>query len=137
MRRYTLFPKISATALNMSRSTYNECPLSGLGEARDYDGHGEGFRMPSGGTKTAQARTRGAAAMVYGDFEFCWVEVMAKPARRWSWRLDAPADVRHRAEQIAVQWDGLITWHSDGIIGGTARNYRPQYVHSPTTAPLR
>ena len=33
-----------------------------------------------------QARTRGAAATVYGDFEFCLVEVMAKPARRWSRR---------------------------------------------------
>ena len=51
--------------------------------------------------------------------------------------LDAPADVRYRAEKIAVQWDGLITWHSDGIIGGTAGNYRPQYVHSPPTAPFR
>jgi hypothetical protein len=51
--------------------------------------------------------------------------------------LDAPADVRYRAEQIAVQWDGLITWHSHGTIGGTARNHRPQYVHSPPTAPLR
>jgi hypothetical protein len=32
--------------------------------------------------------------------------------------LNAPADVRYRAEKIAVQWDGLITWHSAGIIGG-------------------
>ena len=37
-------------------------------------------------TETAQARTRGAAAMVYGDFEFCSVVVTAKTAGRWSWR---------------------------------------------------
>jgi hypothetical protein len=37
-------------------------------------------------TKTAHARTRGAAAMVYGDFEFGLIEVTAKPVRRWSWR---------------------------------------------------
>jgi len=37
-------------------------------------------------TKTAHARTRGAAAMVYGDLTFCLVEVMAKLARRWSRR---------------------------------------------------
>jgi hypothetical protein len=27
-----------------------------------------------------------AAVMVYGDFEFCTVEVIAEPARRWRWR---------------------------------------------------
>ena len=42
------------------------------------------FSDAVGRTKTAQARTRGAAAMVYGDFEVCLDEVMAKPARRWS-----------------------------------------------------
>ena len=25
--------------------------------------------------------------------------------------LDAPADIRQRAEQIALRWKGLITWH--------------------------
>ena len=34
-------------------------------------------------TKTAQARTRGAAAMVYGDCEFWLVAVMAKSTRCW------------------------------------------------------
>ena len=43
-------------------------------------GHG------AGGTKTAQAGTRGAAAMVYGDFEFCLAVVMAEPAGRWNRR---------------------------------------------------
>jgi hypothetical protein len=28
--------------------------------------------------------------------------------------LDAPADVRQRAEQIAMKWEGRITWHRDG-----------------------
>jgi hypothetical protein len=28
--------------------------------------------------------------------------------------LDAPADVRQRAEQIAMRWDGRITWHPTG-----------------------
>ena len=37
-------------------------------------------------TKTAQAGTRGAAAMVYGDFEFCLAVVMAEPAGRWNLR---------------------------------------------------
>ena len=37
-------------------------------------------------TKTAQAGTRGAAAMVYGDFEFCLAVVMAEPAGRWNRR---------------------------------------------------
>jgi hypothetical protein len=32
-------------------------------------------------TKTAQARTRGVAAMVYGDFEFCPIVVMRQPVR--------------------------------------------------------
>lgn len=36
--------------------------------------------------------------------------------------LDTPADVRYRAEQMAVQWDGLIPWHSDGITGGVHFN---------------
>jgi hypothetical protein len=29
------------------------------------------------GTKTAHARTRGVAVTVYGDFEFCVVEMVA------------------------------------------------------------
>ena len=37
-------------------------------------------------TKTAQARTRGAAAMVYGDFEFCLIVVTAALAGRWNRR---------------------------------------------------
>src|SRR3984885_6699287 len=32
-------------------------------------------------TETAQARTRGAAATVYGDFDFCSVKVVAKPVQ--------------------------------------------------------
>jgi len=28
--------------------------------------------------------------------------------------LDAPTDVRQRAEQIGAEWQGLITWHPDG-----------------------
>jgi hypothetical protein len=36
--------------------------------------------------KTAQARTREAAAvMVYGDFEFCSVDVIPMPVRDWRW----------------------------------------------------
>jgi hypothetical protein len=35
--------------------------------------------------ETAHARTRGTGVLVYGDFEFCFVEVMAKPARRCRW----------------------------------------------------
>jgi hypothetical protein len=35
--------------------------------------------------KTAQARTRGAAVTVYGDFVFCLGEVITNPARRWRW----------------------------------------------------
>jgi hypothetical protein len=50
--------------------------------------------------------------------------------------LDAPPDVRHHAEQIEAQWDGLITWHSDGR--GTAGDHRPTPVGPlPPTAPLR
>jgi hypothetical protein len=37
-------------------------------------------------TETAHARTRGCAMMVYGDFEFCLVEVMAQPVGRWNRR---------------------------------------------------
>jgi hypothetical protein len=35
--------------------------------------------------ETAHARTRGTGVLVYGDFEFCVVEVMAKPVRRCRW----------------------------------------------------
>jgi hypothetical protein len=62
----------------------------------------------------------------YGDIEL-WVErlracgstivdaLIAKPySPRVFFLLDAPADVRRRAEQIQRNWDGLITWHPDG-----------------------
>jgi hypothetical protein len=29
--------------------------------------------------------------------------------------LDAPADVRQRAEQTATNWQGWITWHPDTL----------------------
>jgi hypothetical protein len=32
--------------------------------------------------------------------------------------LDAPADVRQRAMQIEVDWQGWITWHPDGAMAG-------------------
>jgi hypothetical protein len=32
--------------------------------------------------------------------------------------LDAPTDIRRRAEQIATDWKGLITWHPDRRTGG-------------------
>jgi hypothetical protein len=35
--------------------------------------------------ETAHARTRGAAVMVYGDSEFCPVDVIPTPARDWRW----------------------------------------------------
>jgi hypothetical protein len=30
--------------------------------------------------------------------------------------LDAPADIRQRAEQAATDWQGWITWHPDGAM---------------------
>lgn len=39
----------------------------------------------------------------------------AKPfSPRVFFLLDAPDDVRHRAEKVAERWRGLISWHSDG-----------------------
>jgi hypothetical protein len=34
--------------------------------------------------------------------------------------LDGPADVRQRAQFIALDWHGLITWHPDGATGVVA-----------------
>jgi hypothetical protein len=40
----------------------------------------------------------------------------AKPySPRVFFLLNAPAEIRQRAEQIAVHWKGLITWHPDKI----------------------
>jgi hypothetical protein len=47
----------------------------------------------------------------------------AKPySPRAYFLLNAPLDVRQRAEQVAADWTGLITWHPDG---GT-KTARPQ-----------
>jgi hypothetical protein len=61
----------------------------------------------------------------YGEIDL-WVErlrvcgfttidaLSAKPySPRFFFLLDAPADVRRRAEQIKQNWNGLITWHPD------------------------
>ena len=48
--------------------------------------------------------------------------------------LNAPPDVRRRAEQISLNWQGWITWHPDNSIGrgGTlAAEPRPQQVAMP------
>jgi hypothetical protein len=39
--------------------------------------------------------------------------------------LDAPADVCQRAEQIAWNWRGLITWHPDGGRSSSAPGHAP------------
>jgi hypothetical protein len=53
--------------------------------------------------------------------------------------LDAPEDVRQRAEQIVANWQGRITWHPDRTIGdGSVRaqsEHRPTAVPPPTVAP--
>jgi hypothetical protein len=48
---------------------------------------------------------------------FAMVDALrAKPySPRVFFLLDAPADLRQRAEQIAEQWKGLITWHPGGL----------------------
>jgi len=46
----------------------------------------------------------------------------AKPfSPRVFFLLNAPPDIRQRAEQIEVDWQGLITWHPDGTIEGGGR----------------
>src|ERR1700678_823013 len=77
-----------------------------------------------GRTETAQARTRGAAATVYGDFDFCSVKVVAKPvgcwkpARAWWVRFAAgrgqnrdlaAADIRHVCADLG---EGRARGHS-------------------------
>ncbi len=42
----------------------------------------------------------------------------AKPySPRVFFLLDAPADVRAGAKQVAADWQGLITWHPGGVMG--------------------
>ena len=53
-------------------------------------------------TKTAQARTRGDAAMVYGDFEFCLVGMMAKSAGRWNRRERGERDCSPGEARIGI-----------------------------------
>jgi hypothetical protein len=58
--------------------------------------------------------------------EFGFTTVDALRARPYSPRvffvLDAPDDVRQRAKQIEVDWQGLVTWHPDGkTVGGSRR----------------
>jgi hypothetical protein len=41
----------------------------------------------------------------------------AKPySPRVYFLLNAPFDVRRRAKQIAVDWQGWITWHADAVL---------------------
>jgi hypothetical protein len=48
--------------------------------------------------------------------------------------LDAPDDVRQRADQIASHWKGLITWHPDKrITDGSHRH--PESEQQPAPAP--
>ena len=51
--------------------------------------------------------------------------------------LDAPPDIRQRAEQIEPNWQGWITWHPQGANRGTAGVHRCQYDQSAPTAPFR
>ena len=51
--------------------------------------------------------------------------------------LNAPPDVRCRAEQISLNWQGWFTWHSDKSIGGggtLAAETRPQLVAMPAAS---
>ena len=51
--------------------------------------------------------------------------------------LNAPPDVRRRAEQISLNWQGWFTWHSDKSIGGggtLAAETRPQLVAMPAAS---
>ena len=48
--------------------------------------------------------------------------------------LDAPADVRQRAEQIEVDWRGCITWHPDRAMGGGSLRAPSEGVETPTLA---
>jgi hypothetical protein len=50
----------------------------------------------------------------------------AKPySPRVFFLLDAPDDVRKRAEQIELKWAGRITWHPDRATGGDALPFAP------------
>ena len=54
------------------------------------------------------------------DSAFSTVDALrAKPySPRVFFLLDAPADVRQRAERIALDWEGTITWHADKVRTG-------------------
>lgn len=44
--------------------------------------------------------------------------IRAKPnSPRVYFLLNAPPDIRQRAEEIEDRWDGLITWHPGGAVG--------------------
>jgi hypothetical protein len=61
------------------------CLLSGSPPSYDGDCNCEGFGCRQAYENRPSTNPR-AAVMVYGDFEFCSVEVIAEPARRWRWR---------------------------------------------------
>jgi hypothetical protein len=49
----------------------------------------------------------------------------AKPySPRVFFLLDAPAEIRQRAEQVAARWHGLITWHPDRLTGTNPRRIK-------------
>jgi hypothetical protein len=58
---------------------------------------------------------------------FATVDAMrARPySPRAFFLLDVPADVRRRAEQLTVTWEGWITWHPDRTTGGDALPFAP------------
>lgn len=60
----------------------------------------------------------------------------AKPfSPRVFFLLDAPADVRQRADEVAVDWQGLITWHPGGAMGcEMAASTVPRGTPGPTLA---
>lgn len=66
---------------------------------------------------------------------FAMVDALrAKPySPRVFFLLDAPADVRQRAEQIASNWQGLITWHPDRTMAGGGE---PLAASGPQSAPM-
>jgi hypothetical protein len=43
--------------------------------------------------------------------------------------LDGPADVRQRAQQIALDWNGLVSWHPDHEVGASMATRDSQEGH--------
>jgi hypothetical protein len=77
-------------------------------------------------TKTAQARTRGDAATVYGDFSFRARVMMAGPGRRCCRQKLGESDFAPCGVGIGpdAKFADLVTICGKGVCGGIGRNGR-------------